>query len=106
MALMVIGYPLGGVVGGTVVQDLLAGGTWRDVFMFGAWATAAFVPLVWLLVPESVAFLDRARPPGALHRINRVLERFGHAPAAALRRPPSNEASRARSRIFSGRDWS
>ena len=100
MALMVIGYPLGGVVGGTVVQHLLGGGSWREVFMFGAWATAAFIPLVWLLVPESIAYLDRARPPDALLRINRVLERFGHAPAAALQKPLSSEARRSLADIF------
>src|SRR5271156_2901531 len=35
VSLMVVGYPLGGVVGGTVVQRLLGGGTWHDVFIFG-----------------------------------------------------------------------
>jgi cyanate permease len=87
-------------VGGTVVQSLLARGSWRDVFMFGAWATAVFVPLVWLLVPETVAFLDRARPPGALERINRVLARFGHAAAPALSIPQAAAARRSLADIF------
>jgi benzoate transport len=100
MALMVIGYPLGGVIGGTVVQGLLTSGTWRDVFTFGAWATAACVPLVWLLLPESVAFLDRARPPGALEKINRILARFGHAPATVLTVPPAAAAQRSLADIF------
>lgn len=81
MALMVIGYPLGGVFGGLAVQDILATGTWRDVFALGAAVSAFFIPVVWLLVPESVAFLDRTRPAGALERINRTLARFG-LPAA------------------------
>jgi benzoate transport len=84
VSLMVIGYPVGGVIGGTVVQRLLAGGTWHDVFFFGAWVTAAFVPIVWFLLPESVAFLDRRRKPGALDAINRILMRFGHPPMPAL----------------------
>jgi benzoate transport len=84
MALMVIGYPIGGVLGGILVQKLLASGTWHDVFVFGGWATAAFIPIVWFLVPESVAFLDHQRAAGALDKINRTLARFGHAPAAAL----------------------
>ncbi len=66
MSLMVIGYPLGGVIGGTIVQKLLARGTWHEVFIFGGWVTAAFIPLAWFLLPESVAFLDRRRKPGAL----------------------------------------
>src|SRR3546814_7161788 len=54
LALMVIGYPVGGVLGGLAVQQLLISGTWRDVFEFGAIATALFIPIVWLIVPESV----------------------------------------------------
>jgi MFS family permease len=84
MALMVIGYPLGGVFGGLIVQKLLASGGWRTVFVFGAGATAAFLPLVWWLVPESVAFLDRRRGAGALEQINRILARLGHPAASTL----------------------
>jgi benzoate transport len=84
VSLMVIGYPVGGVIGGTVVQRLLGGGTWHEVFIFGGWVTAAFIPLVWFLLPESVDFLDRRRRPGALAAINRILTRFGHETMAAL----------------------
>ncbi|MEO8722547.1 MAG: MFS transporter [Sphingobium sp.] len=84
MALMVIGYPIGGVLGGIAVQHLLVSGNWRDIFSFGAWTTAVFIPLVWFCVPETPAFLDRRRPAGALERINKTLVRFGHAAVAAL----------------------
>ena len=84
LGLMVIGYPLGGVVGGIFVQQLLAHASWHAVFVAGGWATTAFLPLVWLLLPESVAFLDQRRGPGALEQINRILARLGHAPADAL----------------------
>jgi benzoate transport len=84
LGLMVIGYPLGGTIGGLCVQRLLTEGSWRAVFVAGGWATAAFLPIVWLLVPESVAFLDRRRVPGALERINRILIRLGHPAAEAL----------------------
>jgi benzoate transport len=84
VSLMVIGYPVGGVIGGTVVQRLLAGGTWHGVFIFGGCVTAAFIPIVWFLLPESVAFLDRRRKPGALDAINGILTRFGHESMAAL----------------------
>lgn len=78
MALMVIGYPIGGVLGGLAVQGILgSGGGWRDVFHFGAIVTALFIPLTWFLVPETVAFLDRRQPRGALDRINASLRRFG-----------------------------
>jgi benzoate transport len=95
VSLMVIGYPLGGVIGGTVVQRLLGGGTWHNVFIFGGGVTAAFIPLVWFLLPESVAFLDRQRKPGALEGINRILTRFGFEPTMALTQETVESAQRS-----------
>ena len=100
MSLMVIGYPLGGVFGGMVVQRLLTGGTWHDVFTFGGWVTAAFIPLAWFLLPESVAFLDRRRKPGALEAINRILTRFGHESMLALTPDTVESAQRSVMDIF------
>jgi benzoate transport len=100
VSLMVIGYPVGGVIGGTIVQRLLAGGTWHAVFIFGGWVTAAFIPIVWLLLPESVAFLDRQRKPGALDTINRILTRFGHASMTALTLDTAATARRSVMDIF------
>ncbi len=94
MALMVIGYPIGGIFGGLIVREILDGGTWRDIFTFGGWATAAFIPIVFALVPESPAFIDRRRGPGALEKVNRILARFGHAPASSLT-PVAPEAEKA-----------
>jgi benzoate transport len=100
VALMVIGYPLGGVIGGMSVQRLLGGGTWHDVFIFGGWVTAAFIPAVWFLVPESVEFLDRRRGPGALAAINRILMRFGHESMAALTQDTAESTRRSVMDIF------
>jgi benzoate transport len=100
VAFMVIGYPLGGVIGGTVVQRLLGGGTWHDVFIFGGSITAAFIPAVWFLLPESVDFLDRQRKPGALEAINRILRRFGHESMAALTPDTAESAQRSVMDIF------
>ncbi len=91
MALMVVGYPVGGIVGGFIVRNLLGDGTWHDIFIFGGWATAAMIPVVILLMPESPVFLDRMQKPGALEKINRSLVRFGH-PAATELTPVAAEA--------------
>src|SRR5271170_6591079 len=100
VSLMVIGYPLGGVIGGVVVQRLLGGGTWHDVFIFGGWVTAAFIPVVWFLLPESVDFLDRRRKPGALEVVNRILTRFGHESMTALTPDTAESARRSVTDIF------
>ncbi len=93
MAIMVIGYPLGGVIGGLVVQQLLKGESWRAVFMLGAIASAVFIPLVALFVPETPAFLEQKRPAGALAAINRTFARF-RLPALAALAPRGPETVR------------
>jgi MFS family permease len=81
MALYVIGYPVGGVIGGFAAQSwLLVDYDWRAVFLFGSIVTAIMIPLVMLLVPETPAFYAARRPEGALDKINRSLK--------ALRQPP------------------
>jgi len=75
ISLMAIGYPLGGVVGGLIASNLLANHNWRSVFYLGASITAAFIPVVFFLVPESIHFLTRKQPSGALEKINGILKR-------------------------------
>lgn len=84
VSLMVIGYPIGGVVGGAVAAYLLRDFGWRSVFYFGAAVTALFIPLVYFLVPESINWLARKQPVGALEKINATLKRLGHQTVAAL----------------------
>jgi MFS transporter, AAHS family, vanillate permease len=84
VAIMAIGYPIGAVLGGLVVQQLLKGQSWRSVFYFGSLCTVAFIPVVLLLVPESVHWLARKQPARALEKINRTLQRMGHAALATL----------------------
>ena len=85
MALYVIGYPLGGVIGGFAAQGwLLVEYDWRAVFLFGAVVTAAMIPLVLLLVPETPAFYASRRPAGALEKLNKSLVAYGKAAIDAL----------------------
>jgi len=85
MAIYVIGYPLGGVIGGFAAQLwLLPSYDWRAVFLFGAVVTAAMIPLVMLLVPETAAFHAAVRRDDAVARINRTLAVFGKAPIGGL----------------------
>jgi MFS family permease len=76
--LMAAGYPVGAIVGGTIASLLLVSFDWRAVFLFGAVATLAFIPLTWLLLPESLEYLLLHRPKGALERINKTLRRMSH----------------------------
>jgi len=82
--LMAGGYPLGVVIGGTIASGLLAHDSWRAIFEFGAIATIAFFPLVWVLVPESVAYHTIQRGTDSLVKINSSLKKMGKEPIAAL----------------------
>jgi benzoate transport len=85
VAIMAGGYPMGAIVGGTIASALIgATGRWQIVFEFGAVATACFIPLVLLLVPETVAFLLHKRPPDALARVNQTMVRQGRPPLPCL----------------------
>ncbi len=98
---MATGYPVGVIIGGSIASALLASYDWRSVFLFGAGATALFFPIVWFLLPESIEYLSERRPPGALARINRTLERMGHGPLAAL--PEATPAASGIKLLISGR---
>ncbi|MES2625608.1 MAG: MFS transporter [Pseudomonadota bacterium] len=78
IAVMAAGYPLGGVVGGLVVSQLLKTMDWRVVFYFGSLMTAIMIPIVFFMMPESVHWLMRKRPQNALARINSTMTRLGH----------------------------
>jgi MFS family permease len=81
---MAAGYPIGTIIGGSIAAVLLQYYGWQSVFVFGAIASACFIPIVLWAAPESIAFLLHKRPPGALERINGLLVRMGHAPVDAL----------------------
>jgi MFS transporter, AAHS family, vanillate permease len=100
VSLMSIGYPLGAVVGGLIAARLLQGNTWRSVFYLGAGITAALIPVVIVAVPESVHWLARTQPAGALETINRALRRMGHAAVTKLPEIPVEVRKRSVADIF------
>ncbi|HEY0962017.1 MAG TPA: MFS transporter [Pseudomonadales bacterium] len=103
ISLMVIGYPLGGVICGEVGKALLDDGAtnWREMFTAGAILSAALIPVVYFLVPESVHWLTRKQPEGALDRINGALRKIGLATAAALPQLSLDARKKSMSDIFS-----
>ncbi len=101
VSLMAIGYPIGAVVGGSIASLLLKQSEWQVVFAFGAAATAAFIPLVFWLVPESVSWLCRRQPAGALDAVNVALRRMGQTPVAELPEISAEARGRSVGDIFS-----
>ncbi len=100
VSLMSIGYPLGAVLGGIVAAQLLQGNDWRSVFYFGAAVTAVLIPITYFVVPESVHWLARKQPNGALEKINRAMARMGHAATTTLPTIAADVRQRSVSDIF------
>jgi MFS family permease len=84
VAIMSIGYPVGAALGGFITSTGLELAEWRTVFYFGATVTIVMIPTVYFLMPESVHWLARKQPEGALDKINRTLTRLGHTTVDAL----------------------
>jgi len=101
VAIMAAGYPLGVIAGGSIASLLLRDYTWRSVFLFGAGFTALLIVPVWLLLPESIAWLLMKQPRDALARVNATLARLGHAVIAALPPPPPPTARKGFAGLFS-----
>jgi len=100
VVLAAAGYPVGAIVGGAIASGLLVNHDWRSVFLLGAGLTAAFFPVIWFLLDESVAFLADRQLPGALERINATLRRLGHAAIAVLPQPREKHKGVPTARLF------
>lgn len=100
VAIMAIGYPVGGVVGGLGASLLLAHFSWPAVFFAGFVAAVLMLPLVVFALPESIAFLLTRGEKGDLKAINSVLSRFGLPPLTELP-PVPPVAKRGYAAIFS-----
>jgi benzoate transport len=101
IAMMTIGYPLGGMVGGLMAALLLEFFDWRAVFLFGALMALLLYPLVVWKLPESLSYLIERQDETSLKRVNRLLVRFGHTPFDALPPPVARQTTPYRE-IFRG----
>ncbi len=96
VSLMTIGYPIGGVLGGSAAVLLLGTYDWQSVFIFGGIVTLAVFPVVLLFLPESIEFLCHSKGAAGLDKVNKILKRMGHSTARHIVIP---NISTSRSRI-------
>lgn len=89
LAIMSIGFPLGGTLGGFAAATLMYYFTWHTVFLSGAAFSGILFFTSLFLLPEPPAFLLSKRPPNALNRLNDYLRRCGHTPLDEL--PPTDD---------------
>jgi MFS family permease len=98
---MVIGYPIGGGIGGLWASGLINAYGWRSVFYLGAGLTALLLPISYFFVPESVHWLTRKQPADALRRVNASLRKLGRASINALPALHTDDRKKSLSDIFS-----
>ncbi|WP_298400233.1 MFS transporter [Sphingobium sp.] len=78
------GYPVGATLTGFIVASHVGTHGWQAMLLGAAILCAAAIPLVWLLLPESIAFLLSRQPAGALDKANRLLASIGQPRLDAL----------------------
>ena len=92
------GYPIGATLFGLLAAELLPTMGWQSIFLVAGTITLITFPVVFLVLPESLSFLMRMQPAGALERVNGVVRRLGREefeslPQAAHRVEKSNVAA-------------
>lgn len=99
----VAGYPLGAILGGFAASGnvlnvitfpgILEVFGWQGVFDAGAIVTAALIPVVWLIMPETAAY---HAGKGNLAGVNKTLHAFGKPPVSSL---PALDTSDSKPRV-------
>lgn len=93
ISMMVIGYPTGAIIGGSVFAYLVSEYGWRSAFLFGGVSSTMMLPFIILYLPESLDFILTRRRENALSQVNGVLRRLGRAPLNALPSIPREETA-------------
>src|SRR4030095_12011298 len=101
ISIMVIGYPIGGGIGALWASGLINAYGGRSVFYLGTTLTALLLPVSYFFVPESVHWLARKQPAGALRRVNASLTKLGHAAINALPQLGTEDRKKSLGDIFS-----
>lgn len=99
----VAGYPLGAIIGGFAASGnvmnvitfpgILEVFGWQGVFDAGAIVTAALIPVVWLIMPETAAY---HAGKGNLAGVNKTLHAFGKPSVSSL---PALDTSDSKPRV-------
>jgi AAHS family 4-hydroxybenzoate transporter-like MFS transporter len=88
VSLMFCGFPLGAVVGGVAAAQLIPAYGWGILFYIGGIAPLLLLPVIALLVPESIRFLALKGDPAAIEKISRRIGSAAHLESTPHRDAP------------------
>ena len=71
--------PLGPVIGGLIAAPMISKHGWQSIFLYAGILTIVIGVLQYCVVPESMAFIIKRRPHGALDKVNRILRYIGQS---------------------------
>ncbi len=80
------GYPIGAVLSGLAAAQIIPAYGWRAMFQVAGIATLLTLPFIYFFLAESLEFLMKKRPNGALEKINALLTKMNQPIFNAL--PP------------------
>jgi len=78
------GYPLGAMMTGLVASSVVPDFGWQGMFIAGGSITIGLALVAFLLIPESLQFLCKKQPEGALNKVNATLTRLSRETLSAL----------------------
>ena len=86
LAITFAGASLGPIIGGLISSQLITVYGWKAIFEVAGLLTVAMGVVMFLVVPESIAYIIKRKPDGALERVNRIMVYIGQRPITRL--PP------------------
>lgn len=86
LAIMFSSASLGPVIGGLISAPLITRYGWQSIFLYAGLITIVVGILLYAVVPESIAYIIKRKPDGALEKVNRILRYIGQQPISQL--PP------------------
>jgi benzoate transport len=70
------GYPIGAVLSGLAAAQIIPAYGWRAMFQGAGIVTLLTLPLIFFFLAESLDFLMKKRPNGALEKVNAILQKM------------------------------
>jgi benzoate transport len=101
VGLLYAGYPLGAIATGFAAAVAIPAYGWQGVLMGAGLVSAAMLPILFFILPESMQFLVRNGGPNALEQLNAIRVRMGQPVLSSLPLPPQATSRRGIAGLFS-----